>query len=212
MGGPREGLKAGVQGQVGFRRSSNRGRSHRCDDQPNTRNCHQNALQGKERRVQFETKVPVVLLLVLNRLGNPLMPLVGESMFKHSVGGGIMPPDPLRVELLKPGAKRGLKSVGGTCRARKQQVEHRLPAFHDPGRRRSGGWPCILLNKSGPLFAFPHPRVDVCASSVAEVRQHGAAKTEPNLIDGSSGLQSPILMDQNIHHKHIALVLWGYHS
>jgi len=64
-----EGLKAGVQGQVGFRRSSNRGCSHRCDDQPNTRNGHRNPLQGKERRVQFKTKVPVVLLLISDRLG-----------------------------------------------------------------------------------------------------------------------------------------------
>jgi len=99
VGGPWEGLKAGAQGQMGLRRHSNRGRSHRCDDQPDTRNCHRNALQGKERRVKVETKVPAVLLLVLNRLGEPLMPLVWESMFQHMVGGGIMPPDPLRIKL-----------------------------------------------------------------------------------------------------------------
>jgi len=64
-----EGLKAGVQGQVGFRRRSNRGRSHRCDHQPNTRNCHRNALQGQERRVQFKTKVPAALLLTSDRPG-----------------------------------------------------------------------------------------------------------------------------------------------
>jgi len=39
VGRPWEGLKAGVQGQMGFRRHSNRGRSHRCDNQLNTRNC-----------------------------------------------------------------------------------------------------------------------------------------------------------------------------
>ena len=69
VGGPREGLKAGVQGQVGFRRSSNRGCSHRCDDQSNTRNCHQDTLQGKERGVKIKAKVPVVLLLISDRLG-----------------------------------------------------------------------------------------------------------------------------------------------
>jgi len=69
VGGPWEGLKAGVEGQVGFRRSNSRGCSHRCDDQPNMRNCHQNSLQGKERRVQFKTKVPAVLLLISDRLG-----------------------------------------------------------------------------------------------------------------------------------------------
>ena len=69
VGGPWEGLKAGVQGQVGFRRSSNRGYSHRCDDQPNTRHCHRNALQGKERGFHIKTKVPVVLLLISDRLG-----------------------------------------------------------------------------------------------------------------------------------------------
>jgi len=116
VGGPWEGLKAGVQGQVDFRRRSNRGRSHRCDDQPDTRNYHRNALQGKERRVQFKTKVPVVLLLVSDRLGEPLMPLAGELVFQHSVGGGIMPPDPLRIELFKPGAERGSKSMGGAGR------------------------------------------------------------------------------------------------
>ena len=69
VGGPREGLKAGVQGQVGLRRHSKRGRSYRCDDQPNTRNSHRNALQCKERRVQIKAKVPVVLLLISDRLG-----------------------------------------------------------------------------------------------------------------------------------------------
>jgi len=123
-----------------------------------------------------------------------------------------MPPDPLRIELCKPGAERGSKSMGGAGWVGKQQVEHLLPPFHGLGRQGSGGWPCILLNKSGPLFAFPYPRVDVCASSVAEVRQCGATEMEPNPIDGPSGLQSPILVDQNIHHKHIALALGGYHS
>jgi len=140
------------------------------------------------------------------------MPLVGSSVFQHSVGGEIMPPDPLRIKLFKPGAERGLKSMGGAGWVGKQLVEHRLPAFHGLGRRGSGGWPGILWNKSGPPFPFPHPRVDVCASSVAEVRQCCASKMEPNLIDGPSGLQSPILVDQNILHKHIALVLGGYHS
>jgi len=212
VGGPWEGHKAGVQGQMGFRRHSNWGHSHRCDDQPNTRHCHGHTLQGKERRVQFKTKVPVVLLLVSNRLGDPLMPLLWDSVFQHLVGGGIMPPDPLRIKLFKPGAKRGSESMGGAGRVRKQQVEHHLPTFHGLGRRRSGGWPCILLNKSGPLFSFPYPRGDVCASRIAEVRQRGAAKMEPNLIDVPSGLQGPVFMDQNIHHKHIALALWGDHS
>ena len=141
-----------------------------------------------------------------------MMPLVGESVFQHSVGGGIMPPDPLRVELCKPGAKRDTKSMGGAGRVGKQQVEHLLPAFHGSGRRWSSSWPCIPLNKSGPLFAFPYPGVDVCASGVAEVRQCGATKMEPNLIDGPSGLQSPLLVDQNIHHKHISLALGRHHS
>jgi len=98
-GGPWEGLKVGVQGQMGFRRHSNRGRSHRCDDQPNTRNCYQDTLQDKERGFEVDTQVPVVLLLVLNRQGEPLMPLLWELMFQHLVGGGIKPPDPLRIQL-----------------------------------------------------------------------------------------------------------------
>jgi len=153
-----------------------------------------------------------VLLLVSHRRGNPLMPLVEDLVFQYSVGGGIMPPDPLRIELFKPGAKRGPKSMGGAGRVGKQQVEHLLPAFHGLGRWGLGGWPCILWNKLGLLFAFPYPRVDLCASGVAEVRQCGATKMEPHLIDGPPGLQILILVDQNIYHKHIALALGGYHS
>jgi len=169
-------------------------------------------LQGKERRVQVETKVPAVLLLVSNRLGDPSMPLLWESVSQHSVGGGIMPPDPRRIKLFKSEAERGSESMGGASWVGKQQVEHHLPSFHGFGRWRSGGGPCILLNKSGPLFSFPYPRVNVCASSVTEVRQCGAAKMEPNLIDVPYGLQSPVLVDQNIHHEHIALALGGHHS
>jgi len=90
VGGPWEGRKAGAQGQVGFRMRSNRGRSHRCDGWRDARNHHRNALQGKERRVQFKTKVPAALLLVPGKLGEPLVPLVGESVFWRSAGGGTM--------------------------------------------------------------------------------------------------------------------------
>ena len=140
-----EGLKVGAQGQMHFGRHNNRGCSHGSDDQPNTRNCHQNMLQGKERRVQVNTEVPAVLLLALNMLGDPLMPLLWESVFQHSVEGGIVPPDPLGIKLFQPGAERHSKSMCGASRIAKQQVEHHLPLFHSFGRRRSG---------NGPHFRF----------------------------------------------------------
>jgi len=97
VGGLRKRLKARVQGQMGFRRQSHGGSSHGSDNQSITRDGDQHTLKNKEGRGRIRTQVLVVLLLVEDRLGDPLVPLLGKSMFQNSIGGGITPPDPLRI-------------------------------------------------------------------------------------------------------------------
>jgi len=99
VGGLRKGLKARVQGKMGFRRQSHWGISHGSDNQSITRDSDRHTLQNKEGRGCVRTQVLVVLLLVEDRLGDPLVPLLGKSMFQNSIGSGITPPDPLRVSL-----------------------------------------------------------------------------------------------------------------
>jgi len=97
VGGLRKGLKARMQGQMGFRRQSHWGISHGSDNQSITRDGDQHTLKNKEGGSRIRTQVLVVLLLVEDRLGDPLVPFLGKTMFQNSIGREITPPDPLRI-------------------------------------------------------------------------------------------------------------------